>query len=76
MVIADNPENIKLYGLLVLKMDLKLLAKGIKRRGYNARTLAKQATGLKTNKIDVLLVAVEKLIEEQAEKPEARFKQI
>lgn len=75
-MMASTPESIELYGLLVLKMDLKLLEKGIKRRHYNARTLAKRVLNLKTNKIPVLLEALEKLIEEKAENPAARFERV
>ena len=58
----------------MLKSDLKLLSHGITRKGYNARTLAKRVTGLKTNKIPVLLEAVERKIEEAAKDPASRFK--
>lgn len=34
MVSATTPEAIELYGLLVLKGDLKLLKHGIGRKGY------------------------------------------
>lgn len=72
-MMADTPEAIELYGLIVLKSDLRLLTKGIKRR-YNARVLAKQVTGLKTNNLEKLIEAVEELIQKKGENPAARFK--
>lgn len=62
-------DSVNLFGMIVLKGDLKLLSHGIKRRGYNARTLAKKLTGLKTNDIPTLIAAVEAKIEEQSKLP-------
>lgn len=73
-MIADTPEAVELFGLLVLKQDLKLLSHGIHRRGYNARTVCKKRYGIKHNDIEKMLVLVEAEIEEKSKNPEARFK--
>lgn len=72
--IMDTPESIALYRLIHLKSALKLESKGLRMRNVNARKLAKQETGLKTNDYTVLIDAVEALIVKGGENPEARFK--
>lgn len=67
MISAVGREEINMMGLIVLKGDLKLAKVGIKRRGYNARTLAKKVTGLKTNDCDKLIAAVQEKIDAMAE---------
>lgn len=77
MVSMNTPEAINLYGLIVLKGDLKLLNKGITRRGYNARTLARAIPGApKTMDLTKLIEFVESKIEELADDPRARFERI
>lgn len=76
-MMADTPEAINLFGLIVLKGDLKLLKHGIKRKGYNARTLARRLPGCpRTMDLDKLIEFVEATIEEKAKNPAAQFKAV
>jgi hypothetical protein len=72
----DTPEGVELFGLLVLKGDLKLLSHGIHRRGYNARTVCKKRYGVKTNDIPTLLKLVEAEIAEKEKNPAAMPKSV
>lgn len=76
-MMADTPEAINLFGLIVLKSDLKLLKKGIGRKGYNARSLARKLPDApKTMDLDKLIEFVESLIVEAGKNPAARFKEV
>lgn len=68
-VMMDDPASIERFRLISLRSALQLESKGIKvHRSVNARKLAKQATGLKTNDYDKLIEGVTHLIEEQTKK--------
>lgn len=67
-VMMDDPASIERFRLIALKSALKLEQVGLKSRHVNARKLAKQLTGLKTNSYDILILEVEKLIVERTKK--------
>lgn len=70
-VMMDDPQSIERFRLIALKSALKLEALGFKvHRNVNARKMAKQLTGLKTNDYTKLITAVEGLIVEQTKKVE------
>ncbi len=54
MIIADTPEAVERYRLLILKHSLKLEIAGLKRRGPSAYSLIKQEFKLKGSKQKVL----------------------
>lgn len=67
--VITGPEGIELYRLIALRSALRLEQNGMKvNRHVNARRLAKEATGLKTNNYATLIGAVELLIENQRSK--------
>lgn len=62
--IVEGPKGMALYRLMSLKSALGLESKGIKvARGVNARKIAKQETGLKTNDYTKLIEAVQAKID-------------
>lgn len=70
-VMMDDPESITRFRLIALRSALKLQQAGFKvHRSVNARKIAKALTGLRTNDLDALILAVEMLIDEQTRKVE------
>jgi hypothetical protein len=67
---CDGPEAVQLFRLITLRSALKLeLATGMRMsRHQTALAVAKTITGLKTNKREAHITAVESLIEKQRAK--------
>lgn len=70
LLTCDGPDAVRAFALRVLAgaLKLELRCPGIKASRMSALKQAKQVTGLKSNKREVQLAEVERLLKEQIEK--------